>query len=242
MRKIGVTAARTHVSSARPGYAKSLDTRARILAAALEEAGTAGLHKASVARIAARAGVAVGILNYHFGSRGEMLRELLGSLMTDLLPRLHAADADDRADFFERERAGLLAYLDYLRANPAHMRLANEIQLYEPELYPRAVAAWVERIATRVRDGIRHGHLRPMNASEISALAHFMLGASKFLEHMVGSPRYPGDTVVVDVYIGLLREGLRAPTRRQRRARTVRAQDLATDKHRSATRGRAQAR
>jgi len=194
-----------------PGYAKSLDTRARILAAALEEASRAGLHKASVARIAARAGVAVGNLNYHFGSRGELLRQLMGSLMADLLPRLHAADAADHADFFGRERAGLLVYLDYLRAHPAHVRLASEIRLHEPALYRHAVAGWLQRIAARIRSGIAAGALRPMDATEVSVLAHFMLGASQFLEHMIEtatSRAYPGDEAVVDAYIGLLRDGL----------------------------------
>jgi AcrR family transcriptional regulator len=109
----------------RAGYAKSRDTRARILAAALAEASEAGFHKASVAGIAARAGVAVGNLHYHFGSRRELLRELMGSLVADLMARLHAADADDSADFFDRQRAGLLVYLDYLRANPTYIRLAD---------------------------------------------------------------------------------------------------------------------
>ena len=197
-------------SRRRSGYAKSLTTRARILAATLEEAGHAGLHKASVARIAARAGVAVGNLNYHFGSRGKLLRQLMGSLMADLLPRLHGADADDYADFFERERADLLVYLDYLRTHPAHVRLASEIRLHEPALYRRAVAGWLERIAARIRVGIAHGALRPMDASEVSVLAHFLLGASQFLDHMVETVgrAYPGDEAVVDTYIALLRTGL----------------------------------
>ena len=55
--------------SGRAAYAKSADTRARILAAALAEASESGFHKTSVARIAARAGVAVGNLHYHFGSK-----------------------------------------------------------------------------------------------------------------------------------------------------------------------------
>jgi AcrR family transcriptional regulator len=214
-------AASRHLSG-RSGYAKSLNTRARILAATLEEASNAGLHKASVARIAARAGVAVGNLNYHFGSRGKLLRQLMGSLMADLLPRLHAADADDHADFFERERAGLLVYLDYLRAHPAHVRLASEIRLHDPALYRRAVAGWVERIAARIRAGIAHGDLEPMDATRVSVLAHFLLGASQFLEHMVDTAAgraYPGDEAVVDAYIALLRTGLgrkpgTVPTRR----------------------------
>jgi len=241
-------------ASERSGYAKSLETRARILAAALEEAGKSGFHRASVARIAARAGVAVGNLNYHFGSRGELLRELMGSLMAELLPRLHAADADDHADFFERERAGLLVYLDYLRAHPVHVRLASEIRLHEPALYRRAVAGWVERIAARIRAGIARGDLRPMHASEVSVLAHFLLGASQFLEHMTETATgraYPGDEAVVDAYITLLRSGLarrpaskRETTRRPRRAaelrrsRTRAAAGRRTSTSRSTTKGR----
>jgi len=196
----------------RAGYAKSRDTRARILAAALAEASDSGFHKTSVAGIAARAGVAVGNLNYHFGSRAELLRELMAQLMADLMPRLHAAEADDGADFFERERAGLLVYLDYLRANPAHIRLAGEIKLHEPELYEGAVAGWLERIAARIRDGIERGTLRPMGDAEIAALAHFLLGASQFLDEMVASADGGSaldDEGVVDSYLGLLRDGLR---------------------------------
>jgi AcrR family transcriptional regulator len=215
MSKPDAAASRPAAPSRRAGYAKSLDTRARILAAALEEAGNSGFHNASVARIAARAGVAVGNLHYHFGSRGELLRELMGALMADLLPRLHAADAGSDADFFERERAGLLVYLDYLRAHPAHVRLASEIKLHEPELYRSAVAGWVERIAARIRVGIERGTVKPMDDAEISALAHLLLGASQFLEHMVENVRgraYPGDAAVVDAYVALLRGGLgRAP-------------------------------
>ncbi len=133
---------RPHTPSGRASYAKSRDTRARILAAALAEASDSGFHKTSVAGIAARAGVAVGNLHYHFGSRRGLLRELMGSLVADLMSRLHVADPDDSADFFDRQRAGLLVYLDYLRANPAHVRLADEIRLHEPDLYRRAVAGW----------------------------------------------------------------------------------------------------
>jgi AcrR family transcriptional regulator len=189
----------------RSGYAKSRDTRARILAAALAEASEAGFHKASVAGIAARAEVAVGNLHYHFGSR----RELMGSLVADLMARLHAADADDSADFFYRQRAALLVYLDYLRANPAYIRLADEIKLHEPELYRRAVADWVERMAARIRIGIQQGTLRPMDDAEIAAQAHFLLGARHFLEPMMESGDGPRDEAVVDAYLSLVRDGLR---------------------------------
>jgi len=199
---------RSAARNGRSSYAKSRDTRARILAAALEEASDSGFHKTSVARIAARAGVAVGNLHYHFGSRSELLRELMASLVADLMARLHAVDADDSADFFERQRAGLLVYLDYSRANPAYVRLADEIKLHEPELYRRAVASWVERMADRIRIGIAQGTLRPMDAAEITAQAHFLLGARHYLEQMLESDDVPRDEAVVDAYLALVRNGL----------------------------------
>jgi len=192
----------------RSGYAKSRETRARILAAALAEASDSGFHKTSVARIAARAGVAVGNLHYHFGSRRELLRELMGSLVADLMARLHAADADDGADFFDRQRAGLLVYLDYSRANPAYVRLADEIKLHEPDLYRRAVAGWIERMVTRIRIGIDQGTLRKMDDAEITAQAHFLLGARHYLEQMLESVDSLGDEAVVDAYLSLVRNGL----------------------------------
>jgi AcrR family transcriptional regulator len=200
---------RSAAPSGRAGYAKSRDTRARILAAALEEASDAGFHKASVAGIAARAGVAVGNLHYHFGSRAELLRELMASLVADLMARLHAIDADDSADFFERQRAALLVYLDYLRANPAYIRLADEIKLHEPDLYRRAVADWVARMAVRIRTGIEQGALRAMDDAEIATQAHFLLGARHFLEQMMENVDGPRDEAVVDAYLSLVRDGLR---------------------------------
>jgi AcrR family transcriptional regulator len=203
----------TSAPSKRSSYARSRDTRARILAAALAEASESGFHKTSVARIAARAQVAVGNLHYHFGSRRELLRELMVSLVADLLSRLHVAHPDEGADFFSRERAGLLVYLEYLRENPAYVRLADEVKLHDPELYRHAVAGWVERYVVRFKAGIERGTLRPMDDSEIATQAHFLLGARHFLDQMMesvdGRP-YPGDERVVDAYMALVREGLGA--------------------------------
>lgn len=196
-------------SSARAaGYAKSVDTRAKILAAALAEASASGFHSASLAGIAARAGVAIGNLHYHFGSREGLLQELMASLVADLMARLHAVDADDDSDFFDRQREGLLVYLDYLRANPAYLRLADEIKLHEPAMYRRAVAGWVERMAARIQAGIEQKTLRAMDDAEIVAQAHFLLGARHFLEQMIGQEDGLREKAVVNAYIALLRDGL----------------------------------
>ena len=196
----------------RTGYAKSRETRARILEAALAEASDAGFHKTSVARIAARAGVAIGNLNYHFGSRRELLRELMSTLAADLLSRLQVAMPAENADYFETERAGLLVYLEYLEANPVFSRLVDEIRLHEPELYRQAVAGWIESFAERMRADIERGNIRPMSDAEIAVQAHFLLGTRHFLSEMMesvdGRP-YPGHEAVVDAYLALVRDGLR---------------------------------
>lgn len=198
----------------RAGYARSKETRARILEAALAEASAAGFHKTSMARIAERAGVAVGNLHYHFGSRRELLRELMVKLVSDLLARLHVAHPGQSDDFFDHERAGLLVYLAYLRDNPAYLRLADEVKLHDPELYRRAVDGWIDQFESRIRDAIARGVMKPMSDAEITAQAHFLLGTRHHLDHLMsesadGRP-YPGDEAVVDTYLALVRGGLQA--------------------------------
>jgi AcrR family transcriptional regulator len=190
------------------GYAKSRDTRARILQAALAEVSESGFHKASLARIAARADVALGSVGYHFGSRGGLLRELMTALMGDLMARLDAADASEGGDFFERERAALLTYLDHVRSHPALVRLADEVKLHDPALYRRGADRMAERMAARIRVGIEEGTLRPLGEPQIAVQAQFLLGARHFLERMIDSGDGLGDEAVVDSYLGLVRDGL----------------------------------
>jgi len=192
------------------GYAKSRDTRARILAAALEEAGESGFYKTSVARIAARAGVAIGSLNYHFGSREALIRELMRQLMDDYMTRVQAAEAQSGGDYFSRERAVLLAYVAHVRRHPSYVRLADEIKLYEPELYRRGARHWIARMAGRIRAGIAEGALRPMEDAEIRLKTHFLVGARHALEDLAGGDERLSDAEVVDAYLELVRDGLGA--------------------------------
>lgn len=198
------------VDRARPRrerYAKSGGTRALLFAAALAEASEHGLHRASVAGIASRANTAIGTVNYHFGSRDTLLRELAQRLVGDLYERLaEAGDASRRCGFFERHRADLLAYVQFVRANPAHVRLTDEIKFLDPELYREGVAGWVEVLKAKLREGIEEGAIRPMTEDELTAHAHFLLGGRHFLEALVDD--VGRDEAVVDAYLVLVRDGL----------------------------------
>ena len=65
----------------------SRETRGAILQAAVEVLAREGVHGARVEEIAAIAGVSPGLLNYHFGSRQELLRAaLISGLQRRALP------------------------------------------------------------------------------------------------------------------------------------------------------------
>ena len=210
------------------GYAKSRDTRARILAAALEEAGESGFYKTSVARIAARAGVAIGSLNYHFGSRAALIRELMRQLMDDYMERVQAVEAQGGDDYFARERALLLAYVEHVRRSPSYVRLAEEIRLHEPELYRRGARHWIERMAGRIRAGIAEGSLQPMKDAEIMLKAHLLVGARHALEELAQSDASLDDAEVVDAYLDLVRRGLGVRDESIENKRTTRPNTTAT--------------
>lgn len=192
--------------SGRGHYARSEETRARILDATLTEAGRAGFHNTSVAKIAARAEVAIGILNYHFGSKGELLRELMASQAGEFLALLKPPAADD--DFFSYERKLLLVYLGFLQANPNYVRLAEEVRSHYPQLYREGITTHTALIIDRIRNGIARGNLRQLSPVEQRTHAYFMLGTLTFLDRYQEDANYPGDEAVVDAYIRSLRATL----------------------------------
>jgi AcrR family transcriptional regulator len=197
----------------RGAYAKSADTREKILAAAREVAGEAGFHGVSVAKIAERAGVAIGNLHYHFGSLDDLLRELMERI-TEQITNEALQAMENTGDVFEREEAVFRAYLAFVHRNPTYVRLAEEVRVHHPDIYQRTLSLWVELLRASLQEGIDSGVLRPMSPEEIGALGHYLIGARYFLDQMiegVHGQEYPGDEVVVATYMNLLRAGLTAP-------------------------------
>jgi len=191
-------------------YAKSTRTRKRILEAAFEVAGEVGLHRVSVAAIAERASVAVGNLHYHFGSREDLLRELMVSVQIELLGVVENAIAQVPG-FFASEEASMRAYLAFVHRNPAYVRLAEESRLHQPALYRDGIATWLRLIREGLEEAGRAGEIRVMRPDEIASIAHFILGARYFLDQLIegvdGMP-YPGDESVIASYMAFVRNGL----------------------------------
>jgi len=70
-------------------------TRRRILEAATRLLRTRGIDAFSIAAVARGAGVAKGLVIYHFGSRAELLRECGTAVQVDRVERLRQARARD---------------------------------------------------------------------------------------------------------------------------------------------------
>lgn len=187
-------------------YARSEATRERILAAALEECAQVGFHKASMANIAAKAEVAVGILNYHFGSRKGMLHELMSTQVQNFWSSMSLPRAG--RGFFELEAAMLKVYLEFLHANPNYVQLAEDIRQHEPELYQQGTGMQLDYVIKRMENGIAGGELPTMVTDEIRTRAYLILGAYTFLDRLVEDDNYPGDEFVITIVLDMLRNGL----------------------------------
>ena len=187
-------------------YARSEETRARILAAALVETTRVGFHKVSMANIAANAEVAVGILNYHFGSRQKLLHELMSSQVQNFWS--HMSLPRDGRGFFDYEAAILQVYLEFLHANPNYVQLSEEIRRFEPELYQQGIGNHLVGIVKRIEAGISEGELCDMSADEIRTRAYLIHGAYTFLNRLVEDDAYPGDELVINIVMNMLKNGL----------------------------------
>ena len=94
--------------------------RARILDAARDVFAEAGLERASLRAIAARAGYTPAALYFHFESREAIYAELLRGSLADLAAAIaRAASGEPRAAF----RAGALALFDFYAARPQELAL-----------------------------------------------------------------------------------------------------------------------
>lgn len=139
--------------------------RAQIIAAAVQTIASVGFPKASLARIAATAGISKGVISYHFAGKDELMDQVVVTVYTDiaenLLPRL--AEKDTATDVV---RAHVTGVAEYALANPERMRAITEIFVHDrdAEGVPRygALAAepLYESLEALYREGQASGELR----------------------------------------------------------------------------------
>ena len=102
--------------------------RAQIVAAAIDTIAEVGYGQASLARIAETAGTSKGVIIYHFGSKDNLVRELVAELTAKgsafLGPRLEAESTGPGM-----LRTYIESNLDFVRENRSHVAAVVEIAL-----------------------------------------------------------------------------------------------------------------
>jgi AcrR family transcriptional regulator len=151
--------------------ARKAETRARIVAAAVEQLAEGGYASASVQAVAGRAGVATGTLYRHFESKSALFAEAFRRAARRELDAFAAAAADDGRSTAARVGAGVEAF--------ARRALASPVRAYALLAEPVDPAVEAERLAFRrgyrdvlvaaVQDGIDRGELRPHDTETFGA-------------------------------------------------------------------------
>src|SRR5215469_13122538 len=147
-------------------------TRARLLAAAAEEFGRAGLERANVDAISVAAGYGKGTIYNYFPSKEDLFLEVVQEALAQ-------AGAPDPADHDtpprERLRAVLAGFCAWVGRHDALARvLVRECLMGTPGLYPQVIGAEAPLtgdLEEIVRDGAASGELRGDVAADVLALA-----------------------------------------------------------------------
>ena len=185
-------------------------TRQRLFDAAAAIVGRDGYAEASVARITEAAGVAQGTFYNYFGSRQELLDDLLPEVGKDMLRFIGDRTRRDVSEV-ERELDRFRAFFAYVRHVPGFLRILVEAEMLAPAGYRRhlqTVAIAYIRVLERARD---RGAIGGFSDEEAEALVHMLMGAREYLCRRYADQLEPAEIVpeaVIGAYTKLLSGGL----------------------------------
>lgn len=198
-------------AGAKPNRAeKARLTRERLLRAATEIVGEDGYAGTSIAKITARAEVALGTFYNYFASRQDLLDQLLPTVGEELLEFVRSR-VGEIADPVARERTRLVAFFDYLTRNPHFYRILNEAEVFAPAGFRRHMRNMADSYRRALAHDARKGDVRGFDEREREAIAFMLLAARNYLSmrysYRAGRvrrvPRH-----VIDAYTKLLTGGL----------------------------------
>jgi len=150
-----------------------------ILQAAEKLFGEKGYQAVSIGEIAAAAGVAKGLVNYHFESKEKLLVHVLSKGTTTLFAQLDSA-THTQGTSRDKIRAAIEIYLGVASAGPALTRMAM-MAVFEAAYSDSMRKLWLAfmdrnlgRFADLVEDGIRRGEFKPVDSRLVTQLVMAM--------------------------------------------------------------------
>lgn len=175
------------------------ESRARIMAAALELFGRDGYDGTSVRAIAQAAGVSAGLLYTHFEGKDGLLRALFEASMADV--RASFAEAEAAGTPAERIERLVRASFRILRERETFWRLSYGVRMQEAVLagLGERVLAWTGEIRRVLERYLREaGFAHP----EIEAAVLFALIDGVSQHYVLDPAGYPLDAVVERIVAG----------------------------------------
>jgi AcrR family transcriptional regulator len=138
-----------------------------------------GYQAVSIGEIAKTAGVAKGLVNYHFGGKEKLLVHVLSKGTTTLFGQLNSVTQGQETSR-EKVRAAIEIYLTVASAGPAMTRMAM-MAVFEAAYSDSIRRLWLDfmdrnlgRFTDLVDEGIRRGEFKPVDSRLVTQLVMAM--------------------------------------------------------------------
>jgi AcrR family transcriptional regulator len=163
---------------------QSQDTRERLIEAAAKLFAERGYTNSSVAAIGDAAGVSRGLINHHFGSKENLLYEVIADILGEWNELMVPAVKGTRG--MATLRAILDSFMEFAdeRRERAQLLFRLMAQAFDPksdmvEEFLKVHARWIDKSRIWWDEGIADGDIDP--AIDHESMATFLIGASRGL-------------------------------------------------------------
>jgi AcrR family transcriptional regulator len=160
-----------------PRTARGRKTLRAILDAAAEEFGDRGYHEAAIARIAQRAGVAIGSFYTYFDSKEAIFRALVSDMSMQVRETV-APVILAQPDRLSGERAGIAAFIAFVRQHKALYRVIDESAFVAEDAYRRHYADIAAGYAASLTAAFGNGEI---SEGDMEVRAWAIMGMNVFL-------------------------------------------------------------
>ncbi len=156
--------------------------RAQIIGATIEVIAEFGYAGASIARIAQRAGISVGLVSYHFGSKHELLRQVAVHL-GDRIGAAITSATEHAESYADALRSLIESHVTFTGADTVEASALSQIYLSGADASPVRPSAderraWIDEISDMIRQGQDVGEFRRCDPHPVAVAILAALEAS----------------------------------------------------------------
>ncbi|MES0812114.1 TetR/AcrR family transcriptional regulator [Roseibium sp. SCPC15] len=189
-----------------PKTARGEATRKAILGAAERVIGAKGYNDASIGHITSEAGVAQGTFYIYFKTKEEVFSELV--LEMGRLVRHTIAEATQGIENrLDAEKAGLQAFLEFVRAHPDLYRIVQEALFVDPNAYHEYYVTFADGYCSGLSAAEKAGQI---SKGDVETRAWALMGIARALgEQLIVFKSEKSIGEIVDTAYDLIANGLK---------------------------------